>query len=415
MAGRLSKRRVDAAKPGETIWDGELPGFGMRVSKGGARSYVLKYRRGAIQRWLTIGRHGAPWTPATARKAAMKLLAEVGEGGDPAARKALDAKAETLAAFSKRYLEEYAQVHKKVSTTAEDARLLKNHILPELGNLRLQDIQRADVARFHRTMKEIPYSANRCLALLSHMVNVAQEWGDLPDGPNPCRRIKKYPERSRERFLSAQELKRLGAALTKAETKGLPAVDQLRKPKNADRGKPKTIKESNYVTAAIRLLIFTGARLSEILTLEWRDVDLKARLLRLRDSKTGEKTIVLAAPALEVLQSLPRQRGNPYVICGRKAGSHLINIQKPWRRIRASAGLDDVRIHDLRHSFASVAAAGGMSLPLIGSLLGHTQAQTTQRYAHLSDDPRIAAADSIAAEIAANLSGTTGKVVSFKK
>ena len=393
MGAKLTKRRVDAAKAGETVWDGDIPGFGLRVSKGGAKSYVLKYRHAGVQRWLTIGRHGAPWTPTSARNEVQRLIARLVDGKDPAALKAERLTADSLGSFAERYLKEYSELHKKPATAREERRLLQKVILPKLGKLRITDIERADIARFHRSLKDTPYQANRCLALLSHLFNVAGDWGVRKTAPNPCLRVRRYPEEARERFLSPEELKRLGKALLASEREG----------------------ESLYVTNAIRLLIFTGARLSEILQLKWADVDLKARLLRLSESKTGKKSIVLAAPALEVLQSLPRQRGNPYVICGRKAGSHLINIQKPWRRIRASAGLDDVRIHDLRHSFASVAAAGGMSLPLIGSLLGHTQAQTTQRYAHLSDDPRIAAADSIAAEIAANLSGTTGKVVSFKK
>jgi integrase len=242
-------------------------------------------------------------------------------------------------------------------------------------------------------MQATPAAANRFLNLLSHMFNTAEDWGLRAENSNPCRRIKKYEEKARERFLSPSELARLGAALAEAEARG----------------------ESIYTVAALRLLILTGARLSEILTLRWEWVDVPARLIRLADSKTGAKTIALSAPALAALESIPRQQGNPYVICGRNAGEHLVNLQKPWRRIRKAAGLDDVRIHDLRHSFASVAVAGGMSLPLIGSLLGHTQPATTARYAHLADDPRLAAADAVAATIAARLSGETGTVIPLRK
>ena len=142
-----------------------------------------------------------------------------------------------------------------------------------------------------------------------------------------------------------------------------------------------------FIMAAIRLLVLTGARLNEILTLQWEWVDFDAQCLRLPDSKTGAKTICLNPPAMQVLADIPRLENNPFVICGGKPGAHLINLQKPWRRIRKLAGLDDVRLHDLRHSFASIAVASGMSLPLIGALLGHSQPQTTARYAHLSDDP----------------------------
>lgn len=393
MASKITKRRVDAVKPGETVWDGHIPGFGLRAFKGGAKTYVLKFRTGGTQRWLTIGRHGAPWTPETARKEALRHLASIADGGDPAADKSDARDAESFSDFAKRYIVDFSLIHKKSSTATEEQRHLKNHILPAIGRKRVRDITHADIAKLHRSLKDIPYSANRCLAILSHMFSVAVDWGVRPDGPNPCARVKRFPEKARERFLSPDELKRLGTALAEAESSG----------------------ESIYSIAAIRLLLFTGGRLNEILTLQWSHIDFEARLLRLPDSKTGEKTVALPAPAAETLSSLDQQKGNPFVICGRKAGSHLVNLQKPWRRVRSRADLDDVRIHDLRHSFASVAAAGGMSLPLIGSLLGHTQAQTTQRYAHLADDPRIVAADAVANEIAASINPRQGEVISLKK
>ena len=161
----------------------------------------------------------------------------------------------------------------------------------------------------------------------------------------------------------------------------------------------------------MRLLVFTGARLSEVLNLRWQDVDVERAKLWLPDSKTGRKALYLSAPALQVLADLPRLDGNPHVICGDKPGARLVNIQKPWRRIRARAGLEDVRLHDLRHSFASVAAAGGLSLPMIGKLLGHTQAATTQRYAHLAADPVRAANEAIGQRIAAMMKGGAGSDV----
>lgn len=392
MAGKLTKRRVDAAKPGETIWDGEIKGLGLRVWASGARSYILKYRRGGVQRWHTIGIHGDGWTPEKARTEALRLKREISEGKDPALEAKAERDAESFDAFADRYLAEYAKAHKKTSTVGEETRALRNHIRPALGRYRVKDILRADISRFHAGMKATPYAANRYLALLSHMFNVAEDWGLRPENSNPCRRVKKYKETARERFLSPEELARMGAALADAEAKG----------------------ESIYVTAAIRLLLLTGARLQEILALRWEYADLQARVLRLPDSKSGAKTIALPAPAIEILATLPRQEGNPHVICGAKAGACLVNLQKPWRRIRKEAGLDDVRMHDLRHSFASVAVAGGMSLPLIGSLLGHTQPRTTARYAHLANDPRLAAADTVAASIAASMDGETGKVIRLR-
>ncbi len=389
----LSKRRVDAAKPGETIWDGEIPGFGLRVSKGGAKSYVLKYRRGRLQRWYTIGRHGAPWTPHNARQEARRLLGAIANGDDPANEKQDVKQAETLTEFASRYLETHAKVHKKASSATEDERNLRNHILPVLGNHRMRDITRQEISRFHHAMRDRPYAANRCLALLSHMFKKAEAWGVRPDNSNPCLHVEKYSEKARERFLSTRELKKLGRTLAVVERAG----------------------NAPYVVAAIRLLLFTGARLGEILSLRWDYVDFEAQCLRLPDSKTGAKTIALSAPALQVLADVPRMADNPHIICGSKAGAALVNLQKPWRRIRKAAHIPDVRIHDLRHSYASVAVSGGMSLPLIGSLLGHSQPQTTQRYAHLADDPRHAAADAVAREIAASLSGGSSTVVPLNR
>lgn len=210
------------------------------------------------------------------------------------------------------------------------------------------------------------------------MMNLAEEWGLRPDGSNPCRHVTKFRELKRERYLTQEELHRLGATLADAQA---------------------SQTESPFAIAAIGLLILTGARLGEILTLRWDFVDLENRVLRLPDSKTGAKLIYLNDAVIKMLRAMPRLDGNPYVIPGQKPGSHLVELQKPWRRIRAKAKLPDVRIHDLRHSFASVAAGIGMSLPMIGKLLGHSQPATTARYAHLAADPLRAASDLVATEI----------------
>jgi hypothetical protein len=223
---------------------------------------------------------------------------------------------------------------------------------------------------------------------LQRVTGWAEKRGLRPDGSNPCRHVEKYREGRRERFLSQAELGRLGDALREAEQSCSP-----------------------WVVAAIRLLALTGARRNEILTLQWDHVSEEHGCLMLPDSKTGRKAIRLSPPALALLQSIPRLEGNPYVICGERAGRHLVNLEKPWRRIRATAGLNDVRLHDLRHSFASVAASGGQSLVVIGKLLGHSQPATTARYAHLADDPVRAASDAIGERIAAAMDRTNGGVI----
>jgi integrase len=370
-------------EPGSRRWDegtGAVAGFHARRQKGDAITYMLKYHVGGRARWHTIGRHGAPWTPDTARNEARRLLGLVAAGGDPAGDKAAVKAAPTVEELATRFLAEHAEAKRKAATAMEYRRLLQNVILPALGKRKVADVTRADVARFHHSRRGTPIEANRALALLSTVFNWAERVGERSDGSNPCRHVERFPERRRERFLSADELARLGDALAAWE------------------GSP-------YAVAAVKLLVFTGARLGEILGLQWDWVNLERGDARLPDSKTGAKTLHLPAPALEVLAGLPRIEGVPYVL-GAKRGTTF--VEEPWRRMRKAAGLDDVRLHDLRHSFASIAVAGGMGLPIIGKMLGHTQASTTQRYAHLASDPVKAAAAQVAGKIAAAMKGKPG-------
>ena len=217
---------------------------------------------------------------------------------------------------------------------------------------------------------------------MSKMFNLAEVWGVRPTHSNPCWGIKKYPEEKRKRYLNGNELARLGETLCECEES----------------------RESQSTVNLIRLLLLTGCRLNKILTLKWEHVDLENNALHLPDSKTGEKTVHIGAAALECLAGIERIDDNPWVITGQLSSSHLVNPGKPWRRIRARAGLDGVRIHDLRHTFASMAVSSGESLPIIGKLLGHTQVQTTARYAHLFNEPVKQAAGNISSSIAAALS-----------
>jgi integrase len=392
MQGKITKRSVDAFRPrtdgAETVlWDSELKGFGVRVQKSESKAYILKYRAGqgrtAPLRKYTIGKHGK-LTPDEARAEAKRLLGEVVRGKDPAAARAAAKAAPTVADLAQRFIAEHTEAKRKPSTAKEYRRLLDNVVLPALGKKRVADVTRQDVARLHHARRATPVEANRALAVISAMLNMAERWGERPDGSNPCRHVEKYPQRPRERFLSAEEMARLGDVLAGYDG-------------------------STYVTAAIKLLIFTGARLGEVLGLQWQWIDFERGAVRLPDSKTGAKTLHLPPPALAVLAELPRVEGNPHVIVGGVAGAALANLQKPWRGIRKAAGLEDVRLHDLRHSFASIAAAGGMGLPIIGKMLGHTQAQTTQRYAHLASDPVKAAAATVAGKIAAAMAGGKGE------
>lgn len=382
---RITKRLVDAMGPGDIRWDAELRGFGVRCQRG-ARTFVLKRRVGDRQRWVTIGAHGTPWTVETARIEAVRLMAKIADGADVAMLRRVRREEPSVADLCARYLVEHAAEHKKPSSARSDRKNVENHVLPLLGELRVAALGRADVERFKRLVREGatarcgatsrsgyrggaivtggPGVANRCLALFSKMMNLAEVWGWRAENSNPCRHVVRYTERRRERYLSSAELERLGEAL--AEAAG---------------------SEGPYVVGALRLLVLTGARLGEILTLRWTHVDLERRILALPDSKTGRKTVYLSSPAVDLLAGLPRLACNPFVIPGARVGAHLVNLEKPWGRVRAHAGLADVRIHDLRHSYASLGAAHGLSLPIIGRVLGHARASTTERYAHLAAEP----------------------------
>ncbi len=384
---KLTKRAVESATADErdvVLWDTELAGFCCKITPKGKRVYQVYYRtRSGQQRRPTIGAHGV-LTCDEARNIAKIWLADAATGGDPSQDKRTDRSAVTLREFSEQYLTRHARVRKKPLSVEADERNLRNHILPALGSRAMPDISKQDIARFHSGMSDRPGAANRSLALLSKMFNLAELWGVRPDYSNPCRHIEKFKERKIERFLSGEEFARLGRALAECESEGT---------------------ERASVIAAIRLLVFTGCRRDEILKLEWTSIDFEHTCIRLPDSKTGAKPVYLNAPALKVLSNIPRSQDNPYVIVGAKRGAHLVNIEKPWRRIREKAKLPDVRLHDLRHSFASIGASTGMGLPMIGALLGHKDTATTQRYAHLSVDPLRAANEAIGAEIADALFG----------
>ena len=411
---RITKTRVDALPAGSVLWDADVRGFGVRRQRRDA-VYILKYRANGKQRLYTIGPHGSPWTVERARNEAQRILGEVARGTDPSLLRSKMKAAPTLNTFAKRYLEEVSDTHKKASTARGDRLILNRHILPLLESRKVAEIDRSDVARLHAGMKGTPILANRALALLSHMLNYATDKGERPDGPNPCRKVKRYQERARERFLSEAELASLGAAITEAETNGVPwHPNPDRKVKHAPKEENRRVKIDFYVVAALHLLLFTGARLREVLHLRWENVDFERGVLFLPDSETGKKTIILNAPALAVLNSLDKI--GPYVIAGERLDKPRADLKRPWALVRQRAGLEGLRIHDLRHTYASFGAGGGLGLPIVGKLLGHVRASTTQRYAHLDNDPLRKAAEAIGGRIAAAMEGKpTAKVVSMRK
>ena len=404
VRGKITKSAVDNLAPMDAAevvwWDSEIKGFGIRARRGGAKTYILHYRAGAGRnaplRKLTIGRHGSPWTPQTARVEAKRLLGLVASGEDPAQARSAERRAITVAELSDLYLAE-GTTHKKHSTLKADRGRITHHIKPLLGKKLVEKITRADIERMMidvkagstatstpKDSKRPPGSlptggtgvAAQCVALVSTLLTFAIARGLRSD--NPAKGIKKPAVRKMERFLSEEEIARLALAL-EAEV--------------AKTGDP-------YPSAVIKLLLLTGARRGEIIGLQWQNVDFERKYLRLPDSKTGAKVVFLNEPALEVIRSLPRLSNNLHVIPGSRDGAAFVGIDKIWVRVRAAAGLRNVRLHDLRHSFASMAAGDGFSLPVIGALLGHKHATTTARYAHLAADPLRAANDAVGAKIA---------------
>ena len=311
------------------------------------------------------------------------------------------------------YYEHHAQKNKKPKSAKEDEWLWNNSIITAMGRYKVINVQRLDIMRLHQKLSATPYKANRCLRLLSKMFNLAEKWSIRSDNTNPTRHVGQYKERKRERFLSTEEVQRLSNVLADSEMK---------------------VTIEPQVAAAFRLLLLTGCRMNEILTLKWKDVDLTNRKINLSDSKTGARTVLLNDAAFLILQNINREDNNPYVVFGKLPGQHWHDLKKVWDKIRRKAGLgptlntkasdckghkvwnrDGLRIHDLRHTFASHALNGGAALSTVGKLLGHTQVQTTARYAHLMEDT-IREGTAIAAKsLGAIMGGKSAEVVEFKR
>jgi len=381
---KLTKRIVDAAdiQPTEYfVWDSDIPGFGLRVLPSGRKGYVVQYRAGRRSRRISLGPNTV-LTCEQARIRAITIVAAARNGQDPAAERDAGRKAITIKELAERFDKEHIAIRVKASTGKEYRRNLQRFILPALGQLTVTGVTRADVAKFHHDLRHIPYQANRCLEIVSKMFSLSEMWGLRADGTNPRKHIRKYPEEKRERFLSAAELRRIGEVLREMEAEGV---------------------ELPSAILAARMLILTGCRLNEVMSLKWSYIDFDSPALRLPDSKTGAKVVHVGQPVVDLLQDAQRTDGNPWVITGTLPGKPLSDLQPFWQRVRARAGVKDVRIHDLRHTFASAAVASGQGLPMIGKLLGHTQVQTTARYAHLAAEPVRLAADAVAQNLRQSL------------
>lgn len=405
---RITKTEVDKAEPTAKdfiLWDTTLKGFGLKVSKAGAKTYVVQYRtpggRSGTTKRVTIGKHGSPWTAETAREEAGRLLGQVANGADPAQRKKAFREMPTVGELCDSYLQDVIGL-KKQSTLDTDKGRIERHIKPLLGKRKVSEITPADIRRFLKNVAEGATSkttktkprgkavvkggkgtATRTVGLLGGIFTYAAQQGLI--SANPVHGVERFPDKKNERFLSLEEIRTVGSALRSA----------------AERG----INEKALII--LHLLLLTGARRGEIEKLKWPEVDIAGRRLKLGDSKTGQKTLPLNAAAIMLLEG-QRQRAKPgvqFVFPATIDGGHYVGTPRIWSAIRKTIGMEDVRIHDLRHSYASVGAANGTPLQVLGAILGHSDHSTTQRYAHIAANPINAASEAIGELIETALRG----------
>ena len=362
---KLTNKKIDQLIPDTKsyiVWDNEIRGFGVRVNLNSKKTFILKYRigqgRSARVRKPVIGTYGVMKVDE-ARKIARKWLLEASEGNDP---KEVDKTTILLKDFCNVYLQQHANIKKKLSSVIEDKRLMRLHIIPNFGNICLKEITRAMITKHHQSMYQTPHGANRFLSLMSKMMNLAERWEYRPLNSNPCRHIERYKEEGRQIYLSMEQIEKIGHVIKQMEQ-----------------------TESIFVLSAIKLLLFTGRRTGEILTLKWDYIDFENSKMNLPDTKTGAKSFFFSPTVKQILLNLPNKEG--FVFKSVLKDKRVTTVRHIWKKICKLAKIENVRVHDLRHTYASLAVQNGYSLPIISKMLGHADIKTTQRYAHLHDDP----------------------------
>lgn len=376
----LSKSIVDGLKAPATetvYWDISLPGFGVRVKPSGSKSYLIQYRvreTGRSKR-KTIGQHGPLLSFAQARSIATGLLSDVVRGGDPVAESKAIRDAPTMQELCNQYMEVHAVPRKRPKSIANDRSMLNRLILPKFGHQKTRDISHNDIQNFHNSLKATPYQANRALSLLSKMFELSVKWGMRTD--NPAKGIERFHEEKRHRWLDAEELTRLSEALNRHPNRN--------------------------AANAIRLQLLTGARIGEVLSATWNEFNLERGVWTKPSHHTKQKRtehLPLSTAAVSLLNDIKNTSGKASIVFpGRSTDKPIVDLKKFWRSILSDADIGDYRIHDNRHTHASQLVSNGMSLAIVGQLLGHTNPMTTQRYAHIADEPLRAAAEIMATKL----------------
>ena len=368
-SAHLSKRRVDALKPRKSAYDvrdRELKGFGVRVLPSGAKRYFVHSQHDGRRVWKIVGQAGAV-SVDEARDRARAMLAAIRNRNDDEAAAPADIPFETVAdEVFRRYARNW-----KPSTLKVNRNYYGNHILPWFEGRSIADITAHDVRRWFASLHNTPVSADRSAPILSVIMRQAEVYGYRPEGTNPCAGIKRYRRQGRQRFLSTAEIRRLSGVLSRHEP------------------------EHPRATAIIRLLLLTGCRKGEIVTLKWHYY--RECKLFLPDSKTGPRTVWLSSAARAILDGLPRRVSWIFPSTRTDRSMTSVAVDQLWYRVRAEAELHEVRIHDLRHTYASIAMAQGETVLTIGRLLGHRDPETTLKYMHLSDAMVRDAVDTVGA------------------
>jgi|TARA_R110000824_G_scaffold95568_1_gene229753 integrase len=390
---KITKRSVDAVKADlrdQYLWDQELKGFGLKVTPAGRKVYLVQYRlngRSGNTRRVTIGQHGSPWTSDQARTEAGKILAQVRLGKDPASAKQKANKEPTVGVICDAYLEEYVATKYKASTAAQAIRLIKTRVKPEFENFKISEFTRGRINRWHKDPSRSLYESNRALDYLSSALTFAMRHERFEDyiDTNPCKSIERHKEKARDEFFSDDELDRIGNALRKLE-----------EAEKAPRGCADTI----------RLLALTGLRRGEALTLEWDDVDFETGSAGLRDTKTGDRTHPLGAPALALLNGL--ERHSKYVICGPDPSKPVSKntLQNFWSKVREEAEIKGARLHDFRHTAGTFAAFAGHSAFQVRNFLGHKTLAMSNRYVGRAVEETRTVADAVGERVDAAMSGS---------